>query len=131
MYEILDTIYIWVFLVSSESVLILAFVKYMFYSHCTETVFLYVLEAKNTCFETKNCSKSSYTFYLFYPKNSKIDSKKISITQEQLLVESCPTPVWIAFLILCQLVYNLRSYFNELILAWSAYLFSKFFCYIT
>ena len=61
MSEILDNIYISVFLVNSESVLLLAFVKYMLYSHFTENyIFLYFLEAKNPCFMTKNCSKSSY-----------------------------------------------------------------------
>ena len=61
MSKILDSIYIWVFLVNRESVLLLAFVKYMLYSYCTENcIFLYFLEAKNPYFVTKNCSKSSY-----------------------------------------------------------------------
>ena len=33
MSEILDNIYIWVFLVNSKSVLLFAFVKYMLYSY--------------------------------------------------------------------------------------------------
>ena len=48
--------------------------------------------------------------YLFFPKYSTIDSKKISITQEHLVVEGCPTPPWTTFLMLHRLVYNLRSY---------------------
>ena len=54
-------------LVNSESVLILAFVKYMLCDQFTENcIFLYFLEAKNPCFVTKNCSKYSYicTFIL-------------------------------------------------------------------
>ena len=59
--EILDNIYIWVFLVNSESVLLLTFVKHMLYSHCTENcIYSYFLETKIPCFMTKNCSKSSY-----------------------------------------------------------------------
>ena len=49
------------FLVNSESVLTLAVVKYILYSYFTQNcIFLYLLEAKNPCFVTKNCSKSSY-----------------------------------------------------------------------
>ena len=64
MSKILDNIYIWVFLVKSKSVLLLAFVKCMLYSHFTQNSkpFLYFLEAKNPCFVTKKCSKSSYMF---------------------------------------------------------------------
>ena len=60
--EILDNIYIWVFLVNSESVLFLAFVKYMLYSHLLKTkncIFFYFLEAKSPCFVTKYWSKFS------------------------------------------------------------------------
>ena len=122
MSEILGNIYIWVILVNIESVLYLAFVKYMLYSHYTENcIFLYFLDAKNPCFVMKNYPKSCYICVFILSKSSTIDSKRASITQERLVVESCPTPRWIAFLILYGLVYNLRSYFNELILAWSAY----------
>ena len=62
MSKILDNIYIWVFWVNSENVLLLAFVKYMLYSHCTEDcIFLYFLDAKNPCFVTKNCLKFCYS----------------------------------------------------------------------
>ena len=55
-------------------------------------------------------------------KNDAIDCTKNFINQEWLVVESCPTARWIAFLMLYWLVYNIRSHLNELILAWSAYL---------
>ena len=55
MSSILDNVYIWVFLVNSESVLLLC---------CTAIIlktvfFLYFLDAKNPCFVTKNYLKSS------------------------------------------------------------------------
>ena len=56
MSEILDNIYISVFLVNIESVLLLALVKYMLCSHFTQNcIFLYFLEAKNPYFVAKNC----------------------------------------------------------------------------
>ena len=61
MSEILDNIYIWVFLVNIESVLLLALVKYMLCSHFTQyCILLYLLEAKSPYFVTKNCWKFSY-----------------------------------------------------------------------
>ena len=59
--------------------------------------------------------------YLFSPKNSTTGFTKIFITQKWLVVESCPTPRWIAFLMLYRLVHNIRSHFNELTLTWSDY----------
>ena len=38
--------------------------------------------------------------HLFCPKNGAIDSTKTFITQEWLVVASCPIPRWIAFLML-------------------------------
>ena len=52
MSEILDNIYIWVFLVNIESVLRLALVKYMLCSRFTQ--------GKNPYSVTKSCWKSSY-----------------------------------------------------------------------
>ena len=60
MSEILDNIYIWVFLVNIESVLLLALVKYVLCSHFTQKYILYFLEANNPYFVTKSCWKSSY-----------------------------------------------------------------------
>ena len=62
-----------------------------------------------------------YLFTYFVQNNSTIDSKKIFLTQEWLVVENCPTPPWIAFLMLYQLVYDIRSHFNEPILPWITY----------
>ena len=69
MSEILDNIYISVFSINSESVLLLALVKYMLCSHFTQNcIFLYFLEAKNPCFVTKNCWKSSYMCVIILSK---------------------------------------------------------------
>ena len=68
MSEILDNIYIWVFLVNIERVLLLALVKYMLCSHFTQNCnLLYFLEAKNPYLVTKNCWEPSYicVFILF------------------------------------------------------------------
>ena len=53
MSEILDNIYIWVFSINSESVLLLALVKYMLCSHFTQNCIF-------CTFWRKNCWKSSY-----------------------------------------------------------------------
>ena len=58
-----------------------------------------------------------YLWIYFVQKNSTIHSRKTSITQDWLVVESCPTSRWIVFLLLFRLVYNIRSHFNELNLA--------------
>ena len=61
MSKILDNIYIWVFLVNIESVLLLTLVRHMLCSHFTQNcILLYILEAKNPYFVTKNCWKSFY-----------------------------------------------------------------------
>ena len=58
--EILENIYIWVFLVNHESVLHLTFLN-IGCSYCTQNcIFLYFLEATISCIAAKNCSKSSY-----------------------------------------------------------------------
>ena len=72
--------------------LLLAFVKYALYSHCNvNCIILYFLEAKNPCFVEKNCQYLLVFAYLFCPQNSTIDSRKTSIAQESLVVESCLT----------------------------------------
>ena len=127
MSESLDNSCIWVFLVNSESVLLLAFVKYMLYSHCTiNSIFCTFRKLKTLVLWRKIVQNLLIFVYLFCPKNSTIDSSKTSITQEQLLVESYPTPRWIAFLMLYRLVYNIRPDFNELILPWRAFGRSSF-----
>ena len=61
--EILDKIYIWVFSVNSESVLLLPLVKYMLCRHFTQNYFLYY-DAKNPCFVTKNCWKTYICLFI-------------------------------------------------------------------
>ena len=69
MSNVLDKIYILLFLVNIESVLLLALVKYMLCSHFTQNcILLYFLKAKNPYFLTKNCWKSSYIFAFILSK---------------------------------------------------------------
>ena len=73
MSEILDNIYIWVFSINSKSVQLLPLVKYILFSHFTQNcIFLYFLEAKNSCFVTKNCWKSSYICVFILSKKDAI-----------------------------------------------------------
>ena len=84
MSEILDSIYIWVFLVNIESVLLLALVRYMLCNHFTQNcILLYFLEAKNPYFVTKICWKSSYICVFIFPKNGSSDFTKTLITQKR------------------------------------------------
>ena len=102
--EIFNDIYFWVILVNSENFLLLAFVK------CTLQLFFF--------FDYINFFEDVLIFvYLFRSRNSIIDSRKKSITLEWLVVEIFPKPRWIAYLMLCRLVYNITSHFNELNLA--------------
>ena len=111
MSKVLDNIYIWVLLVNSERVLLLAFLKYMLHSNCTQNcIFLYLLETKTLVLWRKIVQN---LVYLFGPKNSTIDVRKT-------FIESYLIPSWITLLMLYSLVYDVRSYFKELILAWSA-----------
>ena len=119
--RILDNIYIWVILVNSKSVLLLAFVKYMLYMfHFTSFGTFWRL--KILVLLWKIVQNLLIFVYLFWPKNSTIAFTKTFLTQEWWVVESYPTPCWIAFLMFYRLVYNIRSHFNEPILAWSPYL---------
>ena len=93
----------------------LALVKYMLCSHFAQNcILLYFLWRKIV-------ENLLMFLYLLCPKNGAIDFTKTFITQEWLVVDSCPSPWWMASLMLYRLVYNIRSHFNELILAWSAY----------
>ena len=66
----------------------------------------------------------SLTFvYLFFPKISTTDSRRSSITLEWLVMDSCPTPHWIAFLMLYWLVCNI----NPLISIFYIWFFEKIF----
>ena len=97
MSEILDNIYIWVFLLNSKSVLLLAFVKYMLCSHFTQNcIFRTFWRLKFLVLWRKIVQNLLMFVYLLYPN--------------------------LCILMLCRLVHNMRSHFNELILAWKTYL---------
>ena len=63
----------------------------------------------------------TFTFS-FYPQNSRTGSTNTSITQELLVIESCPTPRWLMLLIFCLLIYDISSHLNGLIFARSTLL---------
>ena len=122
MSEIYNNIDIWVFLITGESALFLAFVKYLLYSHFTQNcIFCTFWRLKILVLWQKIVQNLLIFVYLFCPKNSTTDFTKTFIPQEWLVVESCPNPRWIALLMLYWLVYNVPSHFSELILAWSAF----------
>ena len=121
MFEVLGNIYLWVFLVNSENVLVLVFVKRRLYSHCTENYIFCTFWKLKTLVLWQTIVQNLLVFvYLFCPKSSTIDFRKTFITQEWLVVESCATPRWISFLMLYRLVCNSHSHSNELVLAWRA-----------
>ena len=63
MSEIVDNIYIWVFLIKIESVLLLALVQFMLCSHFTQNCILsYFFEAKNPFF----CDKKLLKIFLYF-----------------------------------------------------------------
>ena len=95
MSEILDNIYIWVFSINSEIVLLLALVKYMLCSHFTQNcIFLYFLEAKNPCFVTKNCSKSSYICVFILSKKQHNWFYKNLHNSRMVYRKKLPDPSW-------------------------------------
>ena len=113
MSEILDNVYIWVFSINSECVLLLALVKYMLCSHFSQNcIFCTFWRLKILALWRKIVENLFILVYLFCPKSGAIYFTKIFITQEWLVVESWPTPRWITFLMLHRLVYNLRCHFN-------------------
>ena len=113
MSEILDNIYISVFSINSESALLLTLIKYMLCSHFTQNcIFCTFWRLKIVVLWRIIVEILLIFVYLFCPKNGAMDFTKSFITQEWLVVESCPTPRWITFLMLCRLVCNLRSHFN-------------------
>ena len=127
MSEILDNIYIWVFSINSESALLLALVKCMLCSHFTQNcIFLYFLEAKNPCFVTKNCSKSSYICVFIL---SKKQHNWFYTNLHNIGMVGCrklPNPSLNCIFNALSIGINIRSHFNELILAWSAYSLAGF-----
>ena len=121
----MDNIYIWVFLVNIESFLLLA-LNICFVAILLKTVFCCIFWRQKILILWRKIAENLIIIAcLFCPKNGAIDFTKILITQERLVVESCPTPRWIAFLMHYQVVYNISTHFSELILAWSAYLKSE------
>ena len=108
MSENLHNVYIWMFLVNSPRVLFLAFLKYLLYSHFTQScIFCTFWRLKILTLWRKIVQNLIMFVYLFCTKNNAIDFTKNFITQEWLVVESCPVPCWIEFLMLYQLVYTL------------------------
>ena len=98
MSEILDNIYIWVFSINSESVLLLALVKYVLCSHFTQNcVFCAFWRLKIFVLWRKLVENLLIFVYLFCPKNGAIDFTKTFITQESLVVESCPICPWVRY----------------------------------
>ena len=70
MSKILDDIYIWVSFVNSESVLILAFVKYNLHSHCTRNYIFYnFCRLKTLALWQKIVQNLLIFVHLFCPKN--------------------------------------------------------------
>ena len=101
MSEVLDKSYIWLFSINSERVLLLALVKYRLCSHFTQNcIFCTFWRLKIFVLWRKIVENLLVFVYLFCPKNGAIDFTKPFITQEWLVIESCPTPRWIMFLML-------------------------------
>ena len=113
MSQILGNIYIWVFSINSESVLLLPLVKYMLCTHFTQNYIFWTFWRLKILVLCWTIVENLLIFvYLYCPKIGAIDFTKTFITQEWLVVESCPTPRWITFLMLYRMVYNIRSHFN-------------------
>ena len=102
---------------------LLAFVKYMLYSHCTENcIFCTFWRLKTLVLWRKIFQNLLIIGYLCCPKNSTIDSKKNFHNSGTTGCRKLPDPSMICiFNALLSLVYNSHSYFNELILPWSTY----------
>ena len=95
MSEILDNIYIWVFLVNIESVLLLALVKYMLCSHFTQNcIFCTFWSLKILVLWQKIIDNLLIFVYLLFPKNSTTNFTKTFITQEWLVVEKVARPIF-------------------------------------
>ena len=117
MSKILDNIYVWLFSINSESVLLLALVKYMLCSHLNQNcIFCTFWRLKILVLRRKIVENLLIFVYLFCQKHNVIDFTKTFITQEWLVVESSPTPLWITFLMLYRLVDNICFHLNQLIL---------------
>ena len=84
--------YLWLsILVNSESVVLLAFVKYMLCSHCTQSCIFCTFGGKKPLFSDEKLFKIFLYFCIYFVQKQHNYSRKSSINQEQLDVESCPT----------------------------------------
>ena len=123
MSEILDNIYIWVFSINSESVLLLALVKYMLCSHFTQNcIFLYFLEAKNPCFVTKNCWKSSYICVFILSKKRRNWFHKNLHNSGMVGRRKLPDPSLNHIFNALSIGVQYTVSYQQLILTWSAYI---------
>ena len=99
---------------------ILALVKYMLCSHFTQNcIFLYFLEAKNPCFVIQNCWKSSCICVFILRKKRRNWFCKNLHNSGMVCRRKLPDPS-LNGIFNALLAYNIRSHFNELILAWCA-----------
>ena len=109
----LDNIYIWVFSINSENVLLLALVKYTLCSHFTQNcLFCTFWKLKILVLWQKIVENLFIFVYLFCSKKGAFNFTKTFITQKWLVAESCPTSRLITFFLLYRLVYNIRPHFN-------------------
>ena len=84
---------------------ILALVKYMLCSRFTQnSIFCTFWRLKLLVLSRKIVENLLIFVYLFCAKNGAYDFTETFITQEWLVVKSCPTPRWITFLMLYRLV---------------------------
>ena len=88
----------------------------IFYHRSTAILFRTVLLIMETFIFWRKCSSKSCYINFF------IQKLVTSITQEWLVLGSCPAPQWITFSMLYRLVYNIPYHLNDLILAWSGVL---------
>ena len=113
MSEILNNIYI-------DRFLFVAFVKYISSQICSH---VFGTALSNTfwrlwklLFFDENIFEIILYLFIF------IQKPITSITQEWLVVESCPSSHWITFSAFYRLVYSIPYHLNDLILAWRAVL---------
>ena len=102
-------------LVGSASCLLIGFVRYTLWVSHSKLIFG---NCGNPSFRMKNYSKS-YVCVFTLSKKRKIDCRKNFLTQ-LLVVQRCPSPRWIEFVMLYRFEYKTPSHFDDLILAWTA-----------
>ena len=112
--------YFYLSVFSKHCVLLLALVKYILCSYYNQNcILLYFLEAKNPYFVRKNCQKYSYICVLILSKKRSNWFHKNLHNWGMVGCRKLPNPSLNG---ICNaLSIGVRSHFNELILAWSAY----------